>query len=66
VGDSDAVMYGHPISKILLFLLLFLAHGLGEFSRRILGEPPELAIVRRRGVAESESVESSRPRSHFE
>ena len=45
VGYAYAVVDRHPVSKILLFLLFFLAHGLGEFSRRILGEPPEPTIV---------------------
>jgi hypothetical protein len=66
VGYACAVVDRHPVFGVSFFFLFFLAHGPDGFSRRISGEPPEPAIVRRRGVAESEPAESSRPRSHFE
>ena len=61
-----AVVYGHPVFAVRLFLPLLLAHDFGELSRCILGELQELAIVRRREVAESDLADSSRPTSHFE
>jgi hypothetical protein len=66
VGYAYAVVDRHPVFGVLSFLLFLLSHGPDGFSRRISGEPPEPAIVRRRGVAESEPVESSMSRSHFE
>jgi hypothetical protein len=45
VGYAHAVVDRHPIFVVLFLLLLFLAHDLGELSRRILGEPPGPAIV---------------------
>ena len=65
MGHTDAVVDRHPVLAALLFLLPFLVHDFVELSRGILGVPPESAIVRRRGVPESES-DSSRPKSHFE
>jgi hypothetical protein len=64
VSHALAVVDRHPVSNILLFLPLFLAHGPGVLSRRISGEPFEPATVRRREVAESEPAESSMSRSH--
>ena len=65
MGHAYAVVDRHPVFAALLFLLLFLVHDFVELSRSILEEPSESAIVRRRGVSESES-DSSRPKSHFE
>jgi hypothetical protein len=45
VGYTYAVVDRHPVFEVLFLLLLFLAHDLGELSRRILGEPPGPAIV---------------------
>lgn len=45
VSHANAVVNGHPVFAVLFFLLFFLAHDLDEPSRRILGEPPEAAVV---------------------
>ena len=45
MGHAYAVVDGHPIFAVLCFLLLLLAHDIGESSRRILGEPPERGVV---------------------
>jgi len=45
MGYAYAVVDRHPVFAVPFFLLVFPAHELGEISRRILGESPELAIV---------------------
>jgi hypothetical protein len=54
MGYAYAVVDRHPSFEVPFFLLFFPAHERGNPSRRILGEPPGPAIVRRRGVAEIE------------
>ena len=66
MSHPNAVVDRHPVFEIVFFLQFFLVHGLDESSWCILGEAPRSAVIGQRGVAESESAESSMPRSHLE
>lgn len=44
-SHAHAVVDRHPVFAVPFFLSFFLAHERGELLRRILGKPPETAIV---------------------
>jgi hypothetical protein len=45
MGYAYAVVDRHPVFEVSFFLLFLLAHGLGELSRSVLGEPPKPMIA---------------------